>query len=372
MTIRRALRTSARQMLISQFSAVDRPLTLAPSGAVMPTRSRDRRDVACDGAPVDQAEARALGDAQHDVLQNRHAGNEGEFLVDEAHAEFGRPRAATRWQPARRRSRSTPRIAVDQAGEDLDQRRLAGAIGADQPVHFAGHDIERHALQRLRAAEGLGDVSAPRGAEAPIGVPAIAGQAHLLGSTRPYVVSSSTGQRTYWIASGCSARKASTVSLVTSTAGTSTALGCPGRAGVFDLLEHLHHVVAFGEAVLPGRRGHEAVLDVLERLRVAVDAIDLARRRGPGARSEPMAPIAGSSQQPQMARFSAAGRMAGQPGIGVLRAVLEIAGDAHFVLGDLDVGIGFAAPCRARLRGSGRLRRCDRSVRGSSPCRPCS
>ena len=38
MTIRRALRTSARQMLISQFSAVERPLTLAPSGAVMPTR----------------------------------------------------------------------------------------------------------------------------------------------------------------------------------------------------------------------------------------------------------------------------------------------------------------------------------------------
>ena len=38
MTMSRALRTRARVMLISQFSAVESPLTLAPSGAVTPTR----------------------------------------------------------------------------------------------------------------------------------------------------------------------------------------------------------------------------------------------------------------------------------------------------------------------------------------------
>jgi len=33
--------------------------------------------------------------------------------------------------------------------------------------------------------------------------------------------------------------------------------------------------------------------------------------------------------------------MARKPRIGILRAILEIAGDANFVLGDLDIRIGF-------------------------------
>ncbi len=128
------------------------------------------------------------------------------------------------------------------------------------------------------------------------------------------------------------------MSLVTSTAGTSTALAVQPVAGGFDVLEELHHLEALLVAVLPGGRGHVAVLDVLDRLGVAVDAIDpdivaalLAQRPDrPDGRIVPAAPDG---------LLAVARRMRRQPGIGVLRAVLEVAGNADFVLGDLDAGV---------------------------------
>ena len=46
--------------------------------------------------------------------------------------------------------------AVD-AGDGLHQRRLAGAIVADQPDHFAGLDGEIDAVQHVDRAEALPD-----------------------------------------------------------------------------------------------------------------------------------------------------------------------------------------------------------------------
>ena len=43
------------------------------------------------------------------------------------------------------------------AGHDLDQRRLAGAVLADQRVDFARAKIERDAVERADAGERLGD-----------------------------------------------------------------------------------------------------------------------------------------------------------------------------------------------------------------------
>ena len=151
MTIRRALRTSARQMLISQFSAVDSPLTVGVERRGDADALGDRRDVAGDRRPVDQAEAGLLGQAEHDVLQDGHARHEGQLLVDEAHAEFvGAMRRADRRSAAV--DEDLAAVGLGQAGQDLDQRRLAGAVGADQAVHLAGHDRQRNAAQRLRAA----------------------------------------------------------------------------------------------------------------------------------------------------------------------------------------------------------------------------
>ena len=44
------------------------------------------------------------------------------------------------------------------AGDDLDQRRLAGAVLADQAMHLAGLDVQVDLAQRMHAAEDLGDV----------------------------------------------------------------------------------------------------------------------------------------------------------------------------------------------------------------------
>ena len=83
-------------------------------------------------------------------------GHEPEMLVDEGQPEpLGRA--------CRQRQRHT--LAVDQqfrarlrrmkAREDLDQRRFAGAVLAEEAQHFARHDIERDVVERLRAAETL-------------------------------------------------------------------------------------------------------------------------------------------------------------------------------------------------------------------------
>ena len=45
----------------------------------------------------------------------------------------------------------------DRAGEDLDQRRLAGAVGAHQRMHLARQHRERRVAQRRHGAVGLGD-----------------------------------------------------------------------------------------------------------------------------------------------------------------------------------------------------------------------
>ena len=41
------------------------------------------------------------------------------------------------------------------AGEHLDQRRLAGAVVAEQPEHLAGGEVDVDLLDGVHAAEGL-------------------------------------------------------------------------------------------------------------------------------------------------------------------------------------------------------------------------
>ena len=44
------------------------------------------------------------------------------------------------------------------AGEDLDERGLAGAVVADQPQHLALAQVHAHVAQRGDRAEALGEV----------------------------------------------------------------------------------------------------------------------------------------------------------------------------------------------------------------------
>ena len=45
------------------------------------------------------------------------------------------------------------------AGEDLDQRRLAGAVLAEQRMHLAAPDVEVDVVERQRAGEALGQAA---------------------------------------------------------------------------------------------------------------------------------------------------------------------------------------------------------------------
>src|SRR4051812_48657937 len=135
--------------------------------------------------------------------------------MDEAHAELG--------GAMRRIDGHPPAVDLDgadigmiEACENADEGRLAGAVGADQAVHFARCDVERNVLQCLRAAERLAYVARhqERGRQS---------------RSRILLRNACFRHRwrgPYFRASGCSPRKLSTVSLVTSTAGTSAAFGC--------------------------------------------------------------------------------------------------------------------------------------------------
>ena len=48
-------------------------------------------------------------------------------------------------------------VGLVRAGEDLDERRLAGAVLAEHAVHLARDDVEVDAAKRLHAGERLRD-----------------------------------------------------------------------------------------------------------------------------------------------------------------------------------------------------------------------
>ena len=51
-----------------------------------------------------------------------------------------------------------PAVLDVDAGQDLHQRRFAGAVLAHQRVNLAGHELEPDVAQRAHAGEGLADV----------------------------------------------------------------------------------------------------------------------------------------------------------------------------------------------------------------------
>ena len=109
------------------------------------------------GAPVDAAEGPAVLEAEGEVLDHREVGQERRLLVDRGHAQGPHP---GRIGPLDRLAADRHRAGVGahRAGHHPDQRALAGAVLADQRVHLAGPDVERHAAHGLDAPEGDGDV----------------------------------------------------------------------------------------------------------------------------------------------------------------------------------------------------------------------
>ena len=121
-------------------------------------RRTPRTARARDGAPTRQSMrherdcARSI-DAQ--VLEDGELAQEPEVLVDEAQPQRGE---------LARRQRQRHRLAVDlqlalvgrvEAGQDLDERRLARAVLAEQAVDLAAVDRQVDVVERPRTAEGL-------------------------------------------------------------------------------------------------------------------------------------------------------------------------------------------------------------------------
>ena len=98
-------------------------------------------------AAVDAAEP-AVGLAAHeDVLGDRQVREERRLLVDDRDAGVLRSRRRLRKSTLWPADLEVAGVAAVHAGDDLDQRRLAGAVLADECVDFAGLDVDGAAGQ---------------------------------------------------------------------------------------------------------------------------------------------------------------------------------------------------------------------------------
>ena len=114
-----------------------------------------RRRLALHRAAVDDAARGRLAAEEH-VLGHRAVGQQVELLVDDPDAGgLRRVRVAERDLLAVDADR--PVVGRVDAGEHLHQRRLAGAVLADDRVDLAGAQVEVDAVQHLDADEALAD-----------------------------------------------------------------------------------------------------------------------------------------------------------------------------------------------------------------------
>ena len=110
------------------------------------------------GAPVDPARPGARRVAEEDVLGDGELGKQQQLLIDRRDAGalgvVGRGEAGLAAVDQDR-----ARVGLVDARTDLDQRRLAGAVLAEQRMDLAGVHVERDAGERAHARERLLDVA---------------------------------------------------------------------------------------------------------------------------------------------------------------------------------------------------------------------
>ena len=108
-------------------------------------------------APVDAAPRAARFQPEGNILCDREVGEEGRLLINGGDTELaGADGVVVGDGPAEDFEASG--VGLDGAGDDLDERGLAGAVLADEGVDLAGPQVERDALERADAGEGFVDV----------------------------------------------------------------------------------------------------------------------------------------------------------------------------------------------------------------------
>ena len=94
---------------------------------------------------------------QEHVVVDGHARHEGEVLEDGVDPERASVRHGLELHLLAE-DEDLAGVGLVKAGQDLDQRRLAGAVVADQPEHLARSEVERDVLERCHHTEALADV----------------------------------------------------------------------------------------------------------------------------------------------------------------------------------------------------------------------
>ena len=98
-----------------------------------------------------------LGAEEQEVVDGDHRRHEGEVLLHERHTALDGLAGRGRGERVRRpRKHLAGRRPVEPA-EDAHQRRLAGAVLAEDRQHLAGADVEVDVAQRLHVAEAARD-----------------------------------------------------------------------------------------------------------------------------------------------------------------------------------------------------------------------
>ena len=168
----RASSDSALAISMSCWSAIDRPRTSADGSIRTSSPSKIAGGLAAHRPPVDGPKRPGRRVAHEDVLGDRQVREQPRLLVDDGDPELagvGRPAEDDR---ARRRARPMPVSGLVDAGQDLDERALAGAVLADERVDLAGAQLQRHVGERLGRPEPLRDAAQGDGGGAAAGVAA--------------------------------------------------------------------------------------------------------------------------------------------------------------------------------------------------------
>ena len=156
----RASSDSALAISMSCWSAIDRPRTIAPGRTATSSSGEDRCGLAAHRAPVDRAERGRRRVTQEDVLGDRQVGEQRGSWWTTAMPERAGLRRAVRASTGSPSSAIVAGVRLVDAGEDLDERALAGAVLADERVDLAGPQLERDVVERLGRAEPLRDAGA--------------------------------------------------------------------------------------------------------------------------------------------------------------------------------------------------------------------
>ena len=114
------------------------------------------------GDPAQVRAARERRRAQGDVLGRGQGRDEGEVLVDHADPGLERVLGAVELD-ALAVQLEVASVGAQQAGRDPHQGRLPGSVLAEQGVHLAGRDLERHGVVGEQGAEALADGSEAQG-----------------------------------------------------------------------------------------------------------------------------------------------------------------------------------------------------------------